>query len=735
MARRQGSSSGSSSQRSQGAGRTRNSEPRVQVFRDFGGCNFDLSPRDFKYYVEPGDDAQTDLQMNFFAIQNNAKITSNKTIETRNNLVLLANAPTGCEFTGVAIIIGDQLYAATWEPKTTRHNGAIYRRSIEGGDWYLVEGSSRSMAKWESLYYGDGKLIALSSTDNMWYADMHDDNPYIAMNLQRPQAVADPAPLTFSQLSAQGTLQISETMTQDCPYRVMVAYTAVNIFGPTNISDNLTFFTNTTVDQWHSGCYLKITGTLPNADEPGTPHVATGLKAIELYYCTDNGQTPLFAKRIELPADYVNSWTTNWIGTIEDMSAWSIANLTAPTKNCTRGVSASRMTMIDGRFYFWGDDEQPYRLWIGGNPGNLLSVSTGTGGGYADVDPGSGQEIRVVTKYKTQSGNQIVTILTDSKNSTNEKRHNLLEDTVSLDSSQAMKGWSSEHVSGAVGCKSYDGAVVCEDGLYSVSRYGIALTTMTMEYNSQIKTTYISDPIKPVFTDKLGVDLRDSMLLHDDGIIYYITGHDEILFCYDVDQKVWWTYTLDGEEEDKNLSSTPIIRMMHIDYEGRREGIGLIMKDRIMLLPTTDDDNVRIPPTSRVLMETGELSTAIPIQGLHRLTQIEFRFNYFVGDLNIELIGIDKFGRKQRVLKKISHNKPVVDLTEWMRIDMDLESYKLRFSGSARFRLTHFMSKVYTKPKKINIVYGFDDSHSYRSDGDIHPTFDNYNDIKRALIP
>ena len=76
-----------SKQRAQGGGRTANSEPRQQVFRDFAGCNFELSPRDFtlgRKTIE--DQEQSDLQMNYVVIQDNAGISSNKTIETRNNL-------------------------------------------------------------------------------------------------------------------------------------------------------------------------------------------------------------------------------------------------------------------------------------------------------------------------------------------------------------------------------------------------------------------------------------------------------------------------------------------------------------------------------------------------------------------------------------------------------------------------------------------------------------------------
>ena len=81
----------STKQRSQGGGRKANSEPRQQVFRDFGGCNFQLSPRDFTLGKDV-DQEQSDLQMNYVVIQNNASISANKTIETRNNLVTLFTA-------------------------------------------------------------------------------------------------------------------------------------------------------------------------------------------------------------------------------------------------------------------------------------------------------------------------------------------------------------------------------------------------------------------------------------------------------------------------------------------------------------------------------------------------------------------------------------------------------------------------------------------------------------------
>ena len=365
-------------------------------------------------------------------------------------------------------------------------------------------------------------------------------------------------------------------------------------------------------------------------------------------------------------------------------------------------------------------------------PGDTLNRFPGTGGGFVDVEPGTGQEIRYVDKYKTQSGNSIITMLCDSQNSANEQRFNLVENTVTISNEQSMKSWQAEQVSGAVGCKSYHGARVCEDGLYSVSRYGLALTTMTMEYNSQIRANYVSDPIKPVFTDPLGKGLSNAVLLEADGVLYLSLGVgsgelDHLMFCYDIDAKAWWTYTLDIDE--------PIIDMIHIDYEGFREGIGIVTPSHIWLLPTTQDDPSEELATFEVLIETGELSAQQPQQSWIYVSQLEFHFDHFIGDLEIDLVSIDQFGRKITTTKHISHTDVQFGLVEYMRVDLRLTSYKLIIRGKANFRMSHFIGKEYVMSSKVGLVWGFDDSQSFRSSGDIHPTFKSYNDIRDAVIP
>lgn len=723
MAKKQSKPGGQSNTRAQGGGRTSNTEPRMQVFQQFGGCNFQYSPHAFSMDGDLSSEQQSDLQMNYFSLQNNAGITTSKTIETRNNIIELCKAPSSGSFTDASVLIGNELYIALDDGRIAYYD-LDKSDGREVADFVTIESKTGAEHHWECLDRYDDKLIGATSENELFTGDIS------SHTITNAKEIPNPSALSFSDLVPKGTLTLSESFDDDHAYRTDVAYTYVNKYGPTMTSDKLTFYSNTPASEWSSACYLQIKGTIPTGYD---------IKAVELYYSADNASSLIFMGRTDVTSA-ATSWVYNWVGYLDATSMWPTANLTAPEDNYTKGAPVSRMCNIDGRMYFWGCEEYPYRLYIGGNPGNLFSVSSGTGGGYVDVEPGSGQEIRYVAKYKTQSGSSIVTLLCASENDTKEQRFNLVENTITVSNEQSMKSWQAEQVSGAVGCKSYHGAKVCEDGLYAINRYGLALTTMTMEYNSQIRTNYVSDAIKPVFTDTLdmGRRLKDSVLLELDGIIYiafgtYSTGAkhtlDNLLFCYDIDGKAWWTYSIDIEKN--------IIDMIHVDYEQHREGIGLVCDDIVYLLPTTGFDMtssiVAHNASYDFLMETADLSTQIPMQGWHYLCQIEFRFDYFLGDMDVDLIGVDMFGRTVHVHKDITHETAAYDVREYMRVDLRLQSYKLKFSGRAKFRMTHFMAKVYTMSNRMGLVWGFDDS-SVSNQSTIHPYFKDYNDIRKAII-
>lgn len=706
--------------RSQGGGRTANSEPRMQVFRDFGGCNFQLSPREFTLGKEV-DQEQSDLQMNYVTVQNNVCIADNKSLETRNNVVKLFDAPSGRTFTDTCILVNDELYIGLDNGDLAY--GSVWRTQDGMSGRVTLNNQTSTAHHWKSFERVDNKLVGMTAEGQMWTGDLG------SHTMANAKKVPDPSAPTMSNVSRRGQLQVSASLTEDCPYRVMVAYAYINKYGPTVCSDPFTFYASVPVEEWNTGSYVNVHGSVPQN---------YGVTAVEVYYSVGNASSLQFAGRTEVRSGET-TWSFNWFGYLDATAMWPVANLIAPTENVTEGVKASHVKCIDSRLYFWGDvrnagsaTSEPQRLWIGGNPGNLFSISPGTGGGFVDVEPGGGLSIRVVDKYKTQSGNSIVTMLCDSNNSTKEQRFNLVENSVTISNEQSMKSWQAEQVAGAVGCKSFRGGIVCEDGLYSVSRYGLALTTMTMEYNSQIRTNYVSDPIKPAFTDKGGYLLENATVLECDGVLYLAFGTgvdtvDNMMFCYDINGKAWWTETIDIDE--------PIVNLVHIDYEYAREGIGVVTPNHVYLMPLTQNDPPELEASYLFTIQTGELSTTQPQQNWFYLSQLEFCFDHILGDFKVELLGIDQFGRRVEVVKTFSHDEPEFNVSEFMRVDLRLRSYQLRMTGCARFRMSHFIAKLYTMSSKQGLVWGFDDSMSYRSFGDIHPTFKDYNDIKRAVIP
>lgn len=190
----------------------------------------------------------------------------------------------------------------------------------------------------------------MTSENEIWTGDIAG---YSASTLSNAREVPDPTTEFVvngsgdNRLTPKGSLQISATMTNDCPFRIEIAHTYVNKYGPTLASPNTVFYANHPVSEWHAECYLQVHGAIPSN---------YGIKAVELYYATDNAMEMLFFGRKDVSSS-ATSWTYNWYGYVDATSMWPIANLVIPTENYTKGVHASRINDIDGRLYFWGDSE------------------------------------------------------------------------------------------------------------------------------------------------------------------------------------------------------------------------------------------------------------------------------------------------------------------------------------------------------------------------------------------
>lgn len=568
----------------------------------------------------------------------------------------------------------------------------------------------------DDICYADDKLVVTDSkTHHMWTCDnIMDEYP----EFTEARLVTSPGTLLASRFTPRN-MTMSTSYSSTTPYKVTFAYQYVTQFGPCPVSGGRTLYFSKPVSEWNETYCVDIAQPWTSA-----PVGARLVNAIEVFYKVDTAAEYNFAFRTGIMLDDpTNFWSYTWCGYLQDPKSWTVANLQPNDdgNNLSRGPATKYLDFIDGRFWFWHMYDKPYRIYAGGNPGNLLSIASTTGGGFIDVDPGTGNQVMLVTKYKTQSGNNIITCLCDNPNTHREQRYNLVETTISLSNEQSQRTWQAEQVAGCVGTSSRWGAIVAEDGIYSMSRYGLALTTMTMEYNSQLRTQYVSDPIKSLFTTRSGETLKASSIECIDGILYVAFGknpdaignkYPDVIFCYDIAKKVWWSmHSWDIEY------SNSVINTFHIDYEEGCEGLGIVFQDNIFMLPTAHrSDHETDAPETYVQIKTANLGTTQPLQNWHRLTQLQFDFDYFYGNAQIVVDYFDRYGRRQQVVSNVDTTNSDGDYDTWydyshfMRIDADVRSYTIQILHTGKFRLTHFMAKIYAQTKRYNMPLGFDTS-------------------------
>lgn len=721
------------------------SEPRVNMFKGWQGVNIAEAPLAW-HSLDEGHHNQTDLKPNFLVVQNNVTTTDSLTLETRNDTKIIATPPNGLKFNGVSCLRENILICA-FSDNSIRYKDI---RTSQKNDWTQiavndVDGTADNPNPvWTSIGYYQDEIICMSKS-----AKNNKGEIFVgSWNYGNPVSVSSarfiPDPKIKPKLTPRGSLKKTD-VADVC--QVSIGYVYSNKFGTTIDSAWETINTDSNPVQWHSGCYLQISGSI--ATEYGSNWKTYDIKGVDLYCKLDENTDAIFIGHVDVGTTGTGAWSYAWLGAMSDTSIWTQVSVTVPTENTTKGVDASYFRVHDNRLYFWGGSD-PFRLWIGGNPGSELSVARGTGGAWVDIDPGAKTEVKGTAKFKTYNGASIVTIMCSNPNTGKVKRYNLLETNVSVSNELQSKQYSTEEVANVVGSVSHWGFGSWADGLYSINRYGLMVTTMAMESNNQLRNINVSENVKPLFSDLLANQLTNSHMIYIDDVIYIIFGNEErdsldrVILCYDINSKAWYTYTYDLDEE--------ILSMINIDSQDAHEGIGFITANHVSMIPTTGPQDPVVPTLNRedtpegkdtvnafeIAIETGELTIQDPPQLTSYLNQLEFRFDYYIGNIEITVEGIDYYGRHRFIRKNVNEPKMIRNFAVWMRIDELIEQYKVTIRGKARFRMTHFMSKTYVQSKKINQVYGFDDHSWYRNrDGgntDIHHYLDSYNNLRRAIV-
>lgn len=787
--------------------------PRIQVFNKWAGVNFKDAPLGWevaedKFYPHH----QTDLSLNNWLIQNNMVVDMSDSVSTRDDAKIIATPPAQYVFTGVACLYRHFLFAALKKKSTDRFYLA-YHDILDTDDtssWTFVETFYRYVSGREGAWtyndvetydeiteigYFENQLIALQKfptrlpgvdaniiafsnyieydEENKRIVFQEDNvNPYSGPFLKAgPKLDLDSEDYsTAPDLTVVGMNSSNHYVEGDAEIQLTVVYCYTNKWGTTTRSASRTIWVQYSPTFFTAKRYIQVSQRFPGAV------LYNGEVGISIYVNVNENQDYVIAaykeyKDIPLSMES-RQWTVPWYGAMQDTDEYANAALQLPQENTTLGPTAKWFDHIDGRMYYWGDPDKPYRLMIGGDTGNEMSIARSHGGGWIDIEPGSGIEVKGVAKWKTASGANIVTILCGNPNTNQVKRFNLVEMTSTFTNEINRKGWQYEEVSNVVGCNSRWGFGVFEDGLYTVSRYGLMLTTMTAEYNNQMKNQKVSEVIEPIFTERLGRRLTDARLVHIDGVAYIVLSEDNsestpqnldrVILCYDIGKKAWYTFThgvwdsthnvVRHEEDDPRYwDDLPgraglVLHAMAIDSEEHVEGLGIITEDSLTLYPTTGIQDI-VAPKFDILLESGELCSRVPMQSPYYVEQLEFRFDYFIGKCELEIEGVDYYGRKFKIWKVFgnegSDSPDTQDpekraYVEWVRVQKLVEFFRIRIKGKCRCRLTHVIAKAYLYNNLIGMPYGFDAQDTFVNrhgdDEPIHHYIDDYNNLRRAIV-
>ena len=755
------------------------SEPKILAFKGWTGINIAESPIGWSpdYSEDLSDHAQSDLKNTFFVVQNNLETTNQLAVETRRQDKIIAwrplddgsDRPHGYEasFKGASCVYHNWLICGFDDGKLRYRN---LSDDISTGWTEITHGWTPQDNKnfsWTEIMPYDGSMICLNSDHKIFkfaptstqktiddalragqvilkkavYVEKPEDPPTVKVlgDLRYWDSWKDYAEDdVYGYVDSDSTDFIRPDIERS-PSTVRISYTYTNDFGSTTQSpdDEHVYLYSPSV--WNGGRCVEISGTAPE-----------NVTGVDIYFAVDDSMTKTIAGHVSVNKN--RTWSFTFTGAMMDVSSWSMSAINVPDANTTEGPNATYCTHINGRIYFWNDKTYPERVYIGGDPGHEFSIARGVGGAFIDIKPGNGNIVNGVVRYKTSSGNNIVTVLCGNRNTSSVRRYNIIETNITMTNELQAKAYEFEEVSNVIGCNSRYGYAVFEDGLYSISRWGLGVTTMAMEYNNQMRTSYVSEPIDPVFKDKLSVSTQNAHMCCMDGKIFIALGDkqrtddvlDPVIFVYDIKSKAWWTETI--EDPRAPITQRPASEILHIfplDSDEYEEGVGYICKDRVGFIPLTGELKPEKPKGYKCLLMTPELTTKTPVSSTHYLCQLDFRFDYLYTEKDIPLTiyieGVDYYGRHFKVEKKVDTNGVLkTQYPVWIRVDKLVETFRIVLVGYVRFRLTHIVEKLYQQSSKVNLVYGFNDHIWYQdAHGDMgldHHYLDSYNNYREVIV-
>ena len=255
----------------------------------------------------------------------------------------------------------------------------VYIAKPEDSNWTLVDDTITFDTSAPCHFFQIAqKVVILNGVDPITYLDL--TTVPADPTLVQFEYIDDPS--ITPTLTPTGLSGSTDTVWYGYSYNSSVGQTAISPIASQAISTDRTQWDPATmnvavdigtipgdVESWNLYCATTSNGS-------GTPTlllIAAGLSVNNNTY-TDNGTAP------------------------------QILNTSAPLFNSTQGPIGTWGVNIGGRAFIWLDDNNPYNISIGGDPGYEMDFSPANGGDSVPVGAGSGQLPTVVWNFRKRSG-------------------------------------------------------------------------------------------------------------------------------------------------------------------------------------------------------------------------------------------------------------------------------------------------------------------------------------------
>lgn len=269
-------------------------------------------------------------------------------------------------------------------------------------------------------------------------------------------------------------------------FNIYYAYNYSGAVGETLLSPILTKSINVVRDQWQT---QTSKGSIKISRPAGSP--PAGAKFWNLYVAlapTSGTIQPSDMLQLAVKLDL------NTLDFIDDGTLDINLGSVAPEANSTDGPKVSHGIVEDGNPILFGDEDNPYNIWIGGGGPNAMDFSISNGGYRAEPEKGTNYYPNVIVGFRTGQGVPALTVLYSNTEGLS-KQSVLQQQTVSYgDQSFTVWGVTEQHY-GAAGVAAPDSAINYNGKLLFMSTDGFLSAETQPTIQNVMSILPVSSPI------------------------------------------------------------------------------------------------------------------------------------------------------------------------------------------------------------------------------------------------